>query len=281
MIEAKVIKDSISTSGYRLTTMELTYPRYIHAEFMTHRVFSRNAASSRAIPAKRFRKQVLEQPVVPLQWGSNKPGMQAGEELTGWRKLAARALWRVAALCALTLNWGLEKVGLHKQVANRILEPFFHIKVIVTATDWDNFFALRTHPAAQPEIQELACKMLAAMNTSSPRVLHEGEWHLPYVTDQEIKKYGLETAKQLSVARCARVSFLNHDGTKPNIPGDQSLYQKLLGNTPAHASPTEHQATPYNPNSAVFFPSNFRGWNQLRKTLPNEVVRRFPALVYK
>jgi thymidylate synthase ThyX len=85
MISAKIIADSISESEYgdRITTFELEYPRFIHGELMTHRLFSRNAASSRAIPINKMMDQVLTAPAMPVEWGLNKSGMQAEEMLKG------------------------------------------------------------------------------------------------------------------------------------------------------------------------------------------------------
>ena len=156
-ITAKIIADSISViTGIRLTTMELSYHRYIHSEFMTHRMFSRNASSSRAIPIKKLLEQVKNDPMMPIHWGSNKPGMQAGEELKGEDLHVAQREWINAANNAVDTASHLQELGLHKQIANRLLEPFLAIKVVVTATEWENFFKLRIHKDAQPEIQELA-----------------------------------------------------------------------------------------------------------------------------
>lgn len=286
-ITAKIISDSVSeTTGTRITTMELSYHRFIHSEFMTHRVFSRNASSSRAIPVDTLLKQVRNDPMMPLYWGSNKPGMQAGEELSGDELHIVQSEWLNAARIAADAAEQLKEQGLHKQIANRLLEPFLPIKVIVTATEWDNFFALRDHRDAQPEIQELAHCMKKAMDESEPDVLYPGDWHLPYVTKTELYQWvedlgdvniALELALKVSSARCARVSFLNHDGTKPLINKDVDLFNMLVkrpytdgkGNTfadddPIHASPTEHQATPMKVHG---WSGNFRNWKQFRQTL--------------
>src|SRR5690606_30080072 len=119
--------------------MQLRYPRFIHAEFMTHRAFSRNASSSRAIPVHKMLSQVWNDPATPIHWGASRPGMQAREELKGWKRKAAQAIWKLAGRAACVFAWGAMKLGLHKQVANRILEPWQYIHVVVTATDWDNF----------------------------------------------------------------------------------------------------------------------------------------------
>ena len=272
-ISAKVICDSIGDKySARLTTMQLRYPRFIHAEFMTHRVFSRNAASSRAIPAKTFRKNVMTDPAIPIHWGKNKPGMQAREELSPVKKFVCRTLWLMLMYGAVFTNWLLEKAGLHKQVANRILEPWMHIEVVVTSTDWANFFALRNHPDAQPEIQELARKMQEAQNTSVPSVLKPDEWHLPYILDEEKRIIPQNLLSKVSAARCARVSYLKHDGKKASVPEDLDLFEKLVGGNPKHASPTEHQARlPYALEAIPL--SNLRWWHQFRKMIPGENIR--------
>ena len=286
MIKAKVIADSISEGGVRITTLQLVYPRFIHAEFMTHRVFSRNASSSRAIPVSKMLKEVWSNPAMPVHWGSNKPGMQAGEELKGFKLYMAEKLWRAASKAACVYAWSMMKLGLHKQVSNRILEPFQHIHVIVTATEWDNFFDLRAHEAAQPEIQELAYAISLAMAGSSPQKLKEYQWHLPYLSKEEINTFKwtgqMDIALKVSAARCARVSYMKHDGTATSIKDDLELYGQLMvrpftdkrGTTydkdsPIHASPVEHQARPA--ESKDEWSGNFRGWIQNRKLIEEKL----------
>jgi thymidylate synthase ThyX len=274
LIEAKVIADSYYVykgKQQRITTLQLRYHRYIHGEFMTHRVFSRNASSSRAIPVKTVLKQVWNAPAIPVHWGANQSGMQAKAQLEGGKLKMAGRLWKLAGKAACAFAWGMMKVGLHKQVANRILEPWQYISVIVTATEWDNFFALRNHPDAQPEIQELAQKIGVAMTNSTPKLLRKGEWHLPYVLDEEIQEFGATVdapnLKKASAARCARVSYLTHDGKTPDIQKDIGLHDRLVGSNPIHASPVEHQATPAGDNK---FHKNFRGWIQYREEVENQ-----------
>lgn len=305
-IESTVIADSISPAGIRLTTFQLRYPRFIHAELMTHRVFSRNASSSRAIPIHRMIEDLRRDPAMPVYWGSNKPGMQAGDELCDddtnpqWRGMSARdgakAIWLRARDEAISNVLELMKLGLHKQIANRILEPWAHINVVVTATDWENFFTLRRHKDAQPELKVLADKMYEAMRLTVPHQLQPGEWHLPYISVADWQCYGLDgpclwqdepdvvdILRKVSVARCARVSYLTHDGRPTTTGEDLTLYDRLVGAQPLHASPAEHQATPdvqerfcdthyrdtfRNPDLW----GNLRGWIQYRKTLPGEFV---------
>lgn len=271
-IEAKVIADSISPGDVRLTTMQLKYPRFIHSELMTHRAFSRNASSSRAIPVKRMIADVLADPAMPVHWGKNQAGMQADGELTEEDALAVRAEWMRGMYYAVERAERMARMGAHKQIVNRVLEPYQHIRVVVTATDWANFFALRDHEDAQPEIRALAQAMRAAMGGSEPQRLEVGYWHLPYVTEEDRYHVGLNLKKlcRISAARCARVSYLKHDGANPSITEDEILYERLAGSMPIHASPLEHQATPL--EDPTERSGNFRGWLQFRKTLEGECV---------
>ena len=258
MIEAKVVEDTISATGRRLTTLQLKYPRFIHSEFMTHRVFSRNASSSRAIPIAKMIEQVRNDPAMPIEWGTNKPGMQAGDPVDNPER--AVLSWRMAALEAAYRAEKMAELGLHKQLVNRVLEPFQWMHTIVTATDWDNFFTLRDHPAAQPEIAALARSMRTAMQLSKPDTQF---WHIPYVGIEEAPIHNRNDVLMVSAARCARVSYLNHDGTNPDWERDLALAEKLL--EAKHMSPFEHQAfaldDPYERSG------NFRGWCQFRKEL--------------
>lgn len=275
MVEVKVIEDSVYRRGTRLTTLQLKYPRYIHAEFMTHRVFSRNASSSRAIPVGKLAQISLDEMVEPIVWGLNQPGMQAKmEELPTEAKEEAKKLWRYAAETCAQVSTQLADLGLHKQWANRLTEWFGHINVVVTATEWDNFFELRNHPDAQPEIKALAAAMAKALEDSTPRIIQdtdteEYEWHLPYVSMGERDKYEIGVLRKLSAARCARVSYLKHDGREPNLAEDLLLYDRLVGSRPIHASPIEHQGSPMwdEMYPHMKFSGNLRGWYQYRKLI--------------
>lgn len=288
-IEAKVIEDSISREGKRITTFQLKYPRFVHSELMTHRVFSRNASSSRAIPIMKMIKDVWNEPAEPVHWGKNQSGMQARSVLEGTKLKLAKTVWNISSKVACVFAYTLFKIGLHKQISNRILEPWQHIHVVLTSTEYENFFKLRDHPDAQPEIRELAKQMKSAMIYSIPRVLNEGEWHLPYITDSERRNSNIEILRACSAARCARVSYLLHDGNKTSIEKDLELFNQLAtrpftdkrGNVlteddPVHYSPLEHQATPDVLVSNRFAfeltnwesPSlhgNFNGWIQYRR----------------
>ncbi len=265
MIRADIVEDSISPKGVRITTLKLQYPRFIHSEFMTHRAFSRNASSSRAIPVSKMLQQVKDNPAMPIHWGKNQPGMQAKEELDETEKLEAFGLWKEAAEAAADIASKLNNIGAHKQIVNRLLEPFQWMKTIVTATEWDNFFDLRCHKDAQPEIQDLAIKIRKTMEYGDPVHLEYGDWHLPFVTleEREVFFNSPNTLLEISTARCARVSYLTHEGVKPEIEKDVLLYERLVGSVPRHASPCEHQATPLkDPNQ---YSRNFRGWLQHRE----------------
>lgn len=255
-IIAKVILDSINDEGNRLTTFQLRYPRYIHSEFMTHRVFSRNAASSRAIPIEKVISFVEDDKVTPI-FMYNKSGMSPDEPMVGEDLVAAEYQWNLARTTAIARARELNKLGVHKQIANRILEPFNHIDVIATATELSNFFELRIHPAAQQEIQALALEMLRALDRSKPKYLSNLDWHTPFLTDLE-EELSVNMRKKISVARCARVSYSNFSLSK-SLLDDITLHDNLLKSK--HMSPFEHIATPKSKENSV---SNFRGWSQYR-----------------
>jgi thymidylate synthase ThyX len=275
--KVNVVLDSIAPSQARLTTLEVTMPRFLLAQFNTHRSFSRNAASSRAIPTAKMLERIRENPFVPEEWGSNQRGMQAGPSLTGESAEEARKAW--LACRDQTIGWveGLLELGVHKQLANRLLEPFMWVTVIVSATEWANFFHLRLHEDAQPELQKVARLMAEALAGSTPQPVEIGGWHLPYIQEEECRELPLEIQQQCSVARCARVSYLTHDG-KRDIQKDQELYERLLGGSGfGHWSPFEHVATPRAGDRPDPREGNYRGWLQYRKTFENECQSVWPA----
>jgi thymidylate synthase ThyX len=276
-IEAKVIlksKNINNPNAPELTTIELTYPRFIHAEIMTHRVLSRNASSSRAIPVNKLTAMALEDPAFFVSVGQNQPGMQPGNEVPDEVKNKFYEEWvELANINAkYALRWANE-YNIHKQVVNRVMEPWHHIKVIATATEWNNLFSLRCHPSAQAEFQELACKMRDAINSTQAQELSSGQWHLPYVTDEEKQNNDIDTCLKISVARCARVSYMNHDGSKPDIQKDIKLHDDLVGSEPIHASPAEHQAQTCLEIIDKRFNSNLVNWLQYRKLIENKNLR--------
>lgn len=284
-ITAKIIAHSRVASAPDLITLQLRYPRFIHAELMTHRVFSRNASSSRAIPVERMIQDVTDDPAMPVAWGSNKPGMQAGEECTNpvllqdleaWTRgedycstYTAQEAWLEARDLAVRVAQGFAEAGYHKQIVNRLLESFGHISVVCTATDWDNFFDLRCHPDADPTMRALAEAMRDAIEASEPKRLYADEWHLPYVGDLELRKvFGGTLSKadlpMISAARCARVSYLRHDGQQPSVKDDLTLAERLLASK--HMSPFEHQARVTGDDGTALW-GNFTGWDQFRKMI--------------
>lgn len=347
-ISATVLAHSMGRhSGKNIATFVLEYPRFIHAELMTHRLFSRNAASSRAIPVERNIQHIKENTAMPIHWGKNQPGMSAKEECDafvawheplegsfvqwesalGWVMTAnddgsmdeieriirgyvnqssgfREDVWRAARDHAIKYALALHQAGYHKQIVNRLLEPFVFMKTIVTATEFDNFFALRRHPDAQPEIKELADVMWKALQGSAINVLEDGEYHMPYFGDgfwcpmhmnkdttNLDKTYTLEEALAISASCCAQVSYRRLDDS---LEKALEIYDRLVHSKPVHASPFEHQATPI-----AFIPDetgvnvwdskwvegithvdrynnpwsgNFCGWIQHRQLIPGNTV---------
>lgn len=265
--KATILADSASPMGKRLTTIEATYPRIVHAEMMTHRMLSRNAASSRAIPVEKLIRAVQIDPFVPESFGTNRTGMQAGAALTGLDHRAAVAAWLDARDSAVARAKDLHAIGVHKQLANRLLEPFQWYTVIISATEWSNFFALRCHPDAQPEIRRIAVLMREAMADSTPAEIDWNDWHLPLVPDLADLRgagYSVESIKKISAGRCARVSYLTHHGER-DPEADIALCERLVSS--GHMSPLEHVATPTDDQERN---GNFVGWRQMRRDVPNE-----------
>jgi hypothetical protein len=228
---------------------------------MTHRLFSRNSASSRAIPNEKLSSRVEADPVMPVYWGQNQSGMQAVDEIDRRSQILAESVWLNAREEMLVASNRLAQLGVHKQLCNRLLEPWMWITVIVTATEYENFFHLRCHPDAQPEIQKIACMMRDLYRTNGPRLLKVGMWHTPYIQPNEELSHLQEL--NVSVARCARVSYLTHDG-KREIESDLKLFDRLQSS--GHWSPFEHvaRATPGVQSG------NFSGWKQYRKCFYDE-----------
>jgi len=264
MYEVKIIADSVGPHNIRITTMTARFPRFILAEFNTHRMLSRNAASSRAIPIEKVIAQVEEEPFIPEDWGTFKKGMVAGPALTG--ELVGNALfaWKNAMRTSIGEAKVLSRLGVHKSLVNRLLEPFMWTTVVVTATTWDNFFHLRATPQAQPEFRIIALRMQDALAQSEPERLEPLQWHLPYVNQEERDRLGTFTAAQVAAARCARVSYLTHEG-KRDTSKDIELADRLLRD--GHMSPFEHAAECL-PVPARW--GNFVGWRQYRKMIPHE-----------
>lgn len=249
------------------------YHNFFANHVVVHNCFSRNFSSSRAIPSYKIREEVLSKPMMPVYWGANKSGMSASEELQGWRKSAAKFVWRFAGTLMAGCHWILDKLGLHKQTCNRIVEPWLSVTGTVTSTEWDNFFALRLDENAQPEMQCLAHAMKEALNNSEPNPLNLGDIHLPYIDEEERQKYDTETLIQISAARCCRTSYNNMLGKKSQPEEDVKLYNRVSKN--GHFSPLEHIAMiPANglirKNVHKNLQRNFNGWYQFRSFIDNK-----------
>lgn len=245
-------------------TVLCTYPRWIHSELMTHRVFSRNAASSRAIPVRRLLESALNNPAKPMLWLKDKPGMQGGEPLHDEDQEAADKMWYEARDNSVRVASYLSSLGVHKQAINRLLEPFTHITTLITSTEWDNFFELRDHRDAEPHIQMLAVTIKNAITGSPFQNLVSGQWHTPFVNSI------LPEAPELrrSVACCASTSYQTVEGDEMTQERADSICAKLTKSVPFHASPFEHIAqADKRYNGGYLRPTshrNFRGWIQLR-----------------
>jgi hypothetical protein len=282
MYDVKIIADSLlerASDKMRLTTMECTYPLIIHNEVMTHRMFSRNTASNRAIPVQRMIDSVKLDPFIPERWPKNQSGMQNEAWLDEEESRYARLQWCIARNVAVDQARELQERGVHKQITNRLLGPFLWTTAIISATEWDNFFSLRCHPVAQPEMRHLAYLMQRAYYESEPRRLKPEEWHTPYVPGQTVghfdsieeldKDPDLKWNLFVSAGRCARVSYLRQ-GEKNDAAADFALALKLTG--PGHWSPFEHVAEA---RFTTKFIGNFRGFKQLRKFFPDENRAKF------
>jgi len=274
-ISAEIIADSVNETGQRITSFIVVFPRIVLAEFNTHRMLSRNSASSRAIPFETMLKRLETEPFVPIKFQKDHSGMQGTEYFEGAAEESAKHHWDCAKNNAIVVAKQMSEAGITKQLCNRILEPFMYHTVIVTATDWENFFKLRAHEAAEIHIQDLAYKMLHEYNKSEPKQLKLGDWHIPFGDKIEasriIKALGgvantddINNAKiKIATARCARVSYLNYEG-KDDYEADFKLYDRL--SSLGHWSPFEHCASA----TTDIVSGNFRGFLQLRKTFKGE-----------
>lgn len=276
----KVLADSVAPNGKRLTTILARIPRIMLAELNTHRAFSRNSASSRAVPTPKLLARLEADPFIPIYWGKNQAGMSAAEELSPENQEFMRQEWLELAGITRTYVERWHRLGIHKQIANRPLEWFSWHEVIVSSTEWENFLRLRapaegpmdpTFPA-QPEFQVFAVMVRDALKTSVPKQLSAGEWHLPLIDDQDrfcvatnTSSERIEILKKISVAKCAAVSYLRHEDER-SVADWLKVYDKLIGS--GHWSPTEHVARAMT-SSAGSIPrsGNFIGWRQLREDL--------------
>ena len=258
---AKIILDSIAPNGIRLTTMELRYPRIVHAEMLRHRVYSRSVASSRAIPVLKQIEKIKNDPFIPERWQANQKGMVAGDELSAGDSAKARKIWLEALAYAEKKTLQLVELNVHKEIANRLMEVFSYTVELVTGTEWDNFYDLRVASPAQPQIEKIAHMARDAQQASTPTQLARGEWHMPMLRQEDLH-LSLEDRKAISAGRCARLSYETHYGVR-DTSADIALQADLIREK--HWSPMEHQATPA--KSGDDWSGNFRGWVQNRKIL--------------
>lgn len=274
---AKVIEDS-SWEDYRVTTMELVMHRFVLAEFNTHRRFSRNSASSRAIPVAKQLERVRTSPAIPLSWPAEQKGMQGGDEIAATAK--AEEEWLNARDWAVEAAEELAGTGVHKSIVNRLLEPFMWHTVVVTSVEWDNFFHQRCSPLAQPEIQAVAYAMRDALEDSKPRSMEPGQFHMPYLDGETIAEVtsmepdGNDVLTKVSAARCARVSYLTQDGVR-DYEKDLELYERLVTADPAHWSPLEHVCRPPEAHEGRV-PGNLAPFVQLRHIVSGEIYEARP-----
>jgi hypothetical protein len=300
-ISAKSLLASVSAYGptRRGDTFELVYPRAIHAEFMTHRQIGKNASSSRAKPVKKIIDEIMENPFVPLHWGKNQKGMQAYETNDALVDVGKfmnfghsftvdnEKAWLLLRDAAVKMAEAFDAAGYHKQIINRLLEPWAHIKVVATASQWTNFFGLRTHSAAEPHFQILANEILNAYNTANVQLLEECQWHAPYTDDLD-DSTPIVDALKTSVARCASTSYDTVEGNKMMPQDVDRIFNQLVGSQPVHASPAEHQFR-FDDFTGSFTPGQAddsrvkwsypklggnlgAGFIQYRKLLPNETI---------
>lgn len=278
---AKVIAHSTYLGGPAISTVQAVVQRFVLAELNTHRALNKNSASSRAIPFKKQLHRILTDLAYPETFPAEQKGMQGGDAIASQRR--ARMVWWMASRLAVAAAWTLAKLGVHKSVVNRILEPFMWHTVVLTGTAWENFFAQRCSPMAQPEIRVMAEAIRTAIQNSTPRHLNVGEWHLPYVSDDPaacsdaasrtpageagLPKY-YQLLAQISAARCARVSYETQEGTR-DIDKDLELYTRLTTAQPAHWSPLEHVATPWLGNRHAIGELSFPTSNDTELCLPH------------
>lgn len=274
MFNCEIIRDSMYQT--RLTTLEVTYPRFIHSEIMTHRDRARNAGSSRAIPWPTMCERIVNQPVVPIYWGMEQKGMQTGGELDLPDRIKAEHIWLDARDDAVKHAENLHKLGVHKSLCNRITEPFMWITVVMTSTDWTNFFNQRCHIDAEIHFQKIAGMMRDSIRDSEPYTMTEDQWHMPYIEQDDMVEVmelhdiltSMEILKKVSVARCARVSYVQHGEKRKSIQKDMKLCHDLINGSGemGHRSPFEHVAQA---KVASHRSGPFRGWQQLRKDVWN------------
>lgn len=284
-VTVELILDTTCTSqelahNPRTTTFKITMPKYLVAEFNTHRALSRNSFSSRAVPSDKAADYAYSNMFMPDKWLENQAGMQAkSTELPYFKKLLATLIWKSTAKVCVWSSKSLFKLGLHKQWSGRMLEWFMPTIIIATATDWQNFIMLRNHPSAQPEIQEVAKQIERLLKDSFPHCLKVGQWHIPFIDTHHGDYFGYylnglsidtETALKISASICAQISYRKSD---TSLEKALSIYNRLIESEPKHLSPFEHQA--YYASSeeySVDFQGNLRYAHQYRKYIEHGVM---------
>lgn len=253
----KVMADSVNSNGDRIITVLAHYPRFIHAQFLMHRAFSRNSSSSRAIPYERMRDAILADPAMPCEWGKNQKGMQAKKEQADAAGCTADALDGLRCMCAFTDT--MHKRGVHKQIVNRYLEPWAHIDTLITGmhSDYKAFLALRLPEDAQPDIQLLAQRMRDAIDESLPKATGV---HMPFLREGE--DHTTPWIWLRLAARACRLSYGKVDGGNATAEDEIALAMDLLRSR--HASPFEHQAQAFTWEGRT---ANLRGWRSQRTML--------------
>lgn len=263
MIQAKVLAHTKNLySGDEVITFECTYHRFILPEVNTYRNLSRNSASSRGIPVKKRIDQILENPAYPISWGENQRGMIAKNEVSDEVKTKAKEIWKRASLQAIQIAEELMNLNIHKQVVNRVLEPFtWQTSVISGMRQWfEHMFNQRIHPDAQPEFCELAMKMRTALLDSTPKTKTV---HLPYILPEE-ENIPISHKMMASVARCARVSYTPFNSEKVDIEQDLDLFKRLVSASPPHLSPLEHVLIPDENDYSLIYYHNFKRFVSFR-----------------
>lgn len=299
MVQATVVEDSIAPSGVRLTTMLLTYATMVHQDLLTHRTMyklkahngddesvvwmeldsNKSTNSNRAKPTRAVLSEVLHNPFCPAKFPVRAATMHSSRGyLVGWRASVARQLWLKARYVALFIALLLMWVGVHKQIANRLLMPWTYTTLVMTAVDawWEHFFRLRNHYMAQDEVQDVARTAHIVYHLNAPTQLQEGEWHMPFIDEHERSQYTTNYSLMLSVARCARTSYASDHETMMRVAlvrdplEDTELFYRLATQTPEHAGPKEHQGCAHSDPNHVS--GTLVGWDQLRHHPTNDVL---------
>lgn len=225
LIRAKLLNSTdVGCLGVPVRTFILEYPRYIHSQVMTHRIFSRNATSSRAIKLEKMLKGLDKNFVIPKYWGAKQRGMQAYSQIAPHTQSEAIHVWYEAYKNARRSALALDQLGVHQQVVNRLLEPFMIIRVMLTGDDFDNFLKLRTAHDSQPEIQELALKMQDCIKRAPKAKV--SDVHLPY-PDYTVAQ---------NIAAAAFISYNNPPSN--DVVKCERMLHKLMAD--GHESPSEH-----------------------------------------